>query len=186
MVSVFALWLPILLAAVIVFLASSIIHMMLPYHRSDFGAVPKEDEVREALGQFSIAPGDYMIPWAGDPDNWKSPEFLKKMEEGPIAMMTVLPNGPPRMRKNLILWFCYCIVVGLITAYMTGLAAGPGTDYRVVFRLASTAAFTGYGLALLQSSIWYGRSWSTTLKSVFDSLIYGLLTAGTFGWLWPS
>jgi len=24
-----------------------------------------------------------------------------------------------------------------------------------------------------------------TIKEVVDGLIYGLLTAGTFGWLWP-
>jgi hypothetical protein len=54
-----------------------------------------------------------------------------------------------------------------------------------VFRLVGTAAFMGYSLALLQHSIWYKRNWGTTLKSVFDGLLYGLLTAGVFGWLWP-
>jgi hypothetical protein len=27
--------------------------------------------------------------------------------------------------------------------------------------------------------------WGTTIKEVIDGLVYGLLTAGTFGWLWP-
>jgi hypothetical protein len=27
--------------------------------------------------------------------------------------------------------------------------------------------------------------WSIVLKESFDGLIYSLLTAGTFGWLWP-
>jgi hypothetical protein len=34
-------------------------------------------------------------------------------------------------------------------------------------------------------SIWYSRAWINTIKSTIDGLIYALLTAGTFGWLWP-
>jgi len=39
---------------------------------------------------------------------------------------------------------------------------------------------------LWQMSIWYRRSWSTTLKATLDGVIYGLLTGGAFGWLWPA
>ena len=46
MVSISALWLPILLSAVIVFVASSIIHMVLPVHRGDYRKLPEEDRVR--------------------------------------------------------------------------------------------------------------------------------------------
>lgn len=49
LISVAALWMPILLSAVFVFVASSILHMVLPYHRSAFGKLPAEDEVRDAL-----------------------------------------------------------------------------------------------------------------------------------------
>jgi hypothetical protein len=34
-------------------------------------------------------------------------------------------------------------------------------------------------------SIWYHRSWGTTLRYTVDGLVYALLTAGIFGWLWP-
>ena len=54
-----------------------------------------------------------------------------------------------------------------------------------VFRYAGTTAFLGYALALLHDSIWYHRKWSTTIKHIIDGLIYALLTAGVFGWLWP-
>ena len=62
MVSLTQLWLPIGLAAVLVFVASSIMHMVLPYHKGDFAAVPREDDVMRALRSFSIPPGDYMLP----------------------------------------------------------------------------------------------------------------------------
>jgi hypothetical protein len=60
-----------------------------------------------------------------------------------------------------------------------------GAPFQAVFRFAGVAAFTGYSVALLQRPIWYGRSWAVTAKSMFDGLLYGLLTAAIFGWLWP-
>lgn len=185
MVSIISLWLPILLSAAIVFVVSSLIHMLLPYHRSDFGKVPSEDEVMEALRKFNIPPGDYVIPRAGSPEVMRSPEFTAKVTKGPVAFMTVMKSGKPSMAGNLVQWFIYCMVVGIFAAYIAGRALGPEAHYLEVFRFAGCTAFVGYALALLQNSIWYKRNWSATLKSMFDGLIYALLTAGTFGWLWP-
>lgn len=186
MVAIMSLWIPILLSAVLVFIVSSIIHMLLPYHRTDFGKVPSEDEVMEALRKFSIPPGDYVIPCAGSPKVMRSPEFIEKATKGPVAFMTVMKSGPPAMGGSLVQWFIYCVVVGLFAAYIAGRALGPGAQYMAVFRFAGCTAFVGYALALLQNSIWYKRNWSATLKSMFDGLVYALVTAGTFGWLWPS
>ena len=185
MVPVMSLAIPILVSAVIVFVASSIIHMVLPYHRNDLRKLPKEDDVLESLRRFNLSPGDYAAPHAGSPAGMKQPEFVEKMKKGPIVFMTIALGGPPSMATNLVLWFLYSIVVSFFAAYIAGLAVGPGADYLTVFRFVGSTAFMGYSLALLQNSIWYKRNWGTTLKSVFDGLVYGLLTAGTFGWLWP-
>ena len=185
MVSVLALWLPILVAAILVFVVSSIVHMLLPYHRSDFGKVPSEDEVMDSLRKFDIPPGDYVIPCAGSPKEMGQPEFLEKCEKGPVAFVTVIPNGPPAMGKSLALWFVHSIVVGIFSALVAGSALAPGAEYHFVFHLVALTAFAGYALALLQNSIWFKRNWAATLKSVFDGLLYALVTAGTFGWLWP-
>ena len=185
MVEITSLWLPILLAAVIVFVLSSLIHMVLGYHRSDFRKVSDEDGVMEAVGKFNIPPGDYQMPCPGGPQAMRSPEFIEKMKRGPVALITVLPNREPSMGVNLIMWFLYSIVVGVFAAYIASRALRTGANYLDVFRFVGTTAFTGYSLALLQNSIWLGRSWSATLKSVFDGLVYALVTAGTFGWLWP-
>ncbi len=186
MVSVLSLWLPILVAAVFVFILSSILHMALKYHNSDFGGVPSEDQVRSSLRGFGIPPGDYVIPYAADNAERNSDEFKAKADEGPVAFVTVLPNGMGNMTSSLIQWFVYCLVVGIFAAYIAGRALGPGDDYLEVFRFAGATAFVGYSLALMQNSIWYKKSWSATLKSMFDGLLYGLVTAGTFGWLWPA
>ena len=185
MVDLVSLWLPILVSAVFVFVVSSIIHMLLPYHRSDFGKVPSEDEVMESLRKFNIPPGDYVIPCAGTTDAMKSEEFKEKATKGPVIFATFIEPGMPKMGGSLLSWFLYCIVVSIFAGYIAGRALGPESHYTSVFRFAGATAFVGYGLALLQNSIWYKRKWSSTLKSVFDGLIYGLVTAGVFGWLWP-
>ena len=114
-----------------------------------------------------------------------APEFIEKTAKGPVAFVTVMPSGVPSMTGSLIQWFLYSVLVGIGAAYVAGRAVGPGADYLEVFRFAGCAAFLGYAMALLQNSIWYKRNWSATLKSMFDGFIYALLTAGTFGWLWP-
>ncbi|MCP4634538.1 MAG: hypothetical protein GY855_16540, partial [candidate division Zixibacteria bacterium] len=185
MVAICSLWIPILLSAVIVFIVSSIIHMLFTYHRTDFTKIPAEDEVSEALRKFNIPPGDYVIPYAGSMKAMKSPEFVEKTNKGPCAFMTVLKNGQQGMAGSLIQWFVYSVIVSYFSAYIASRALAPGAEYLSVFRFVGATAFIGYSLALLQNSIWYKRKWSSTFKSMFDGLIYALFTAGTFGWLWP-
>ena len=185
MVPALSLWLPVVLSAVIVFVVSSIIHMVLPYHKSDFKKLPSEDEVMDALRPFNIPPGDYVVPSPGSSQEMKDPAFINKMEKGPVAFMSVLENKAPSMTTSLIQWFVYCLLVGFFAAYVSGRALGPGAHYLAVFRFVGATAFIGYAVGLWQNSIWYKRAWSTTLKSTFDGFIYALFTAGTFGWLWP-
>jgi len=179
------LWLPILISAVFVFVVSSVIHMLLPYHRNDFAKVPDEAGLQEALRKFGLPPGDYVVPCAGSAKGMRAPEYVDKLNKGPVLLMTVLPTGQPKMAGSLILWFLYGVLVSFCSAYIAFHALGPGAHYLAVFRFVGAAAFMGYALALLQNSIWYNRKWCSTLKSMFDGLIYALVTAGTFGWLWP-
>ncbi|MEP6996678.1 MAG: hypothetical protein ABI900_03465 [Betaproteobacteria bacterium] len=181
-----ALMLPILLSAVLVFVASSIIHMLLPWwHKSDYPKLPNEDGLRNALRPLAIPPGDYMVPRPSSTEDMRSPEFIEKLKQGPVMVVTVMPNGTFSMSRNLVLWFLYCVVVGLFAACIAALALPPGAPYPRVFQIVAAAAFAGYVLALWQMSIWYRRAWTTTVKSSIDGLIYALLTAAAFGWLWP-
>jgi hypothetical protein len=185
MVGILELWLPILLSAVIVFVVSSIIHMASPWHKNDYPRMPNEDEVRNALRPLAIPPGDYMIPRPASSQEMKSPEFAEKLRQGPNMVVTVMPTGPFSMRSNLIQWFLYAIVVSAFAAYVAGRALPAGSPYLSVFRFVGATAFIGYSVALWQMSIWYRRSWSITVKATVDGLIYALLSAGAFGWLWP-
>ena len=185
MVSITALWLPILLSAVIVFVVSSIIHMALPIHKSDYRKLPDEDKVTDTLRSVGVTPGRvYVFPYCKMKE-MKSPAVQEKFKRGPVGFITIRPSGAPGMGKFLAQWFLYCIVVGIFTACVTGATQMPGTEYRRIFHLAGVVAFIGYSLALIQDAIWKGETWGVTFKYVLDGLIYGLLTAGTFGWLWP-
>jgi hypothetical protein len=184
MVSVTALVLPILLSALIVFVASSILHMVLPFHRSDYRQLPEEDKLLAALRSAGLQRGFYAFPFCTHKD-MKSPAIQEKYKQGPVGLLTVFPSGPPAMPKFLGLWFVYCLLIGLFTAYLTGRTVPFGAHYRVVFRVAGTAAFMTYSLGPLANGIWKGLPWSMVFKESFDGLIYSLLAAGTFGWLWP-
>ena len=180
-----SLWLPVVLSAVIVFVASSVIHMTPLWHKNDYPKMPREAEVLDALRPLAIPPGDYFIPRASGMKEMRSPEFKEKMKRGPVAVLTVMPNGEMAMGRSLVQWFAFLLVVGLFVAIVTCRTLPVGTPYPRVFKVAGTIAFMAYSLALCELSIWYRRSWSLTLKSAFDGLIYAALTAGTFGWLWP-
>ncbi len=180
-----ALWISIVLSAVLVFVASSLIHMFLGWHAGDYPPLPDEARFADAVRPLAIPPGDYMVPRPRSMADMRSPEFIEKRKTGPVMMITVFPTGEFGMGRNLAMWFVYSLVVSLFAAYVTGHALGPGAHYRQVFRFAGTVAFVGYALALWQMSIWYRRQWRTTIVSTIDGLIYAGLTAGTLGWLWP-
>lgn len=185
MVSIVSLWLPILVAAVLVFVASFVLHMLLPFHRSDYRPVPSEDAVMDALRPFSVAPGDYMVPCPGGPQAHRSPDFIAKLKKGPVVFMTVLPPGGTGMGGRLVNWFVFCVIVGVLAAYVTSRALSAGAPYLEVFRFAGTVAFIAYAVAQWENTIWYNRAWTRTAKDTIDGLIYGMLTGGAFGWLWP-
>jgi hypothetical protein len=185
MTSLFALWLPILVSAVLVFLASAVIHMAPLWHRNTYPQAPDEEGVRNALRPLAIPPGEYMVPRACSSEERKSPDYLRKLEQGPVLMMTVMPNRMPSMGKSLGLWFVYLLIVGWLAAYIASRALPPAAEYLQVFQMAGATAFIAYSVALIEMSIWYQRSWSMTVKALVDGLIYALLTGGVFGWLWP-
>ena len=181
-----ALWIPIIVSAVFVFVASSIIHMGPFWHRGDFAKLPKQDEAMDALRPFAIPPGDYMFPRADSMADMGSPAFIEKRTKGPVGIVTVFPNGPWAMTAQLTQWFVFNLVVGLFSAYIAGQALAPGAPYLRVFQFAGATAFFCYAIALWELSIWFRRGWHLSLKGTLDGLIYACLTAGVFGWLWPA
>jgi hypothetical protein len=184
MVPLAALWLPIVLSAVIVFVASFIMHMVLSYHRNDYSQLPDEDKFVAGVRPSNLKRGLYVFPYCL-PKDMKSPAMIERYKQGPVGFLMILPNGPPAMPKFLAQWFGFLLLVSFFVAYLAGHTVAEGARYLAVFRIAGTAAFMAYGMGNFVNGIWRGQTWSTVFKEVIDGLVYGLLTAGVFGWLWP-
>jgi hypothetical protein len=180
-----ALWLPILLSAVLVFFVSALIHMVLKYHNSDYHGFANEDAVRAAIRSGNPAPGQYVIPYCSDMKAMESPEMKAKYAEGPVGMLLLKPAGQFGMGKQLVQWFIATLVISFFIAYIAYHTLPAGTPYLGVFRVVGAIGFLAYGAGSLVDGIWMGKPWSVVTKEVVDALLYGLVTAGTFGWLWP-
>lgn len=185
MVALADLWLPVVLSAVFVFIASSVIHMLLQMHKRDFSQLPGEVVVLETLRAQGVAPGHYTFPRAATMKEMSSPEMVAKMERGPLGLMTVLPSGVPSIARSLAQWFVFSLVISLFVAYVAGLALEPGAETERVLRIAGTAAILGYAFAHFQEAIWKGLSWRIAFQFFLDGVVYGLVTGATFAWLWP-
>lgn len=186
MVPLLDLWLPILLAAVLVFVVSSVIHMALPIHKSDMKKLPGEEQVLAAMRSAGVAPGQYMFPASSSIKDMGSPEMLAKMKQGPVGNMIVLPSQPFSMGKSLGQWFALSLVISASAAYIAGMTLAPGADGMLVFRVTSSAALLGYALSHVSDSIWKGLAWSISLKFFCDGVAYALATGAAFAWFWPA
>lgn len=185
MVALGALWLPILLSAVFVFIASSIIHMALRYHASDYTALPNEEAVRAALKGASAPPRQYIIPYCSSMKEMESPEMKQKYAEGPVGVLNLKAPGAVSMGPSLAQWFVFSLVVSFFLAYVACHALPAGARYLDVFQIVGATGFLAYAAGQIPAAIWMGKPWPIAGKEVFDGLVYGLVSAGTFGWLWP-
>jgi hypothetical protein len=183
MTTIAELWLPILVSSVLVFIASSIIWMALPIHKKDYNELPNEAGVMAAMKTQNVKPGIYVYPWAQcakSPD----PAAIERAKTGPWGQVLVAPRAPT-MGWTLGLWFLHIVVLSVFIAYVAGISLPRGAEYLKVFQVAGAAAFLGYVGGLLPRFIWEGKPWSILPGAMFDAVVYTLLTAGAFGWLWP-
>jgi hypothetical protein len=180
-----SLWLPILVSTIGVFIASSLINTVLPWHRKDFPPVPDEEGVMNALRPFALPPGEYMVPRCLDMKEMKSPAYQAKMERGPVLSLTVRPNGAPSMTGSLMQWAVFVLVASIASGCMAAYATRPDAHSHDVFHFTAFTAFIAYAFALWQMPIWYARPWLSAIKSTVDGAIYAVITGAVFVWLWP-
>ena len=179
------LWIPIVVSAVLVFVASSVIHMVLKYHNSEFRRLADEDAVRAAIRAVNPVPGQYVLPHCGDMKDMQTPAMQQKFREGPVALLTVRASGAPAMGKSLAMWFVFTLVIGVIAAYVASRTLPAAATFGQVARITGVAALLAYGGGSVQAGIWMGKPWSSVAKELLDAVIYAVVTGATFGWLWP-
>lgn len=180
-----SLWLPILVTAALVFIASSLIHMVFKWHNSDYKKLANEDEVRTAIRASSPVPGQYALPHCVDMKEMQGEAMMKKYTEGPIAFITVRKNGPPAMGATLALWFAFTVVIAAVVACVAHQVYGLQADPRKAGHLVGMMSFLAYAAGSVPLGIWMGKPWGSVAKDVLDGFIYGVISALTFMWLWP-
>jgi hypothetical protein len=185
MITLAQLWLPIVLGAVFVFVASSLIHMAFKWHNADYRKLPNEDEARAAVRKGSPAPGQYVVPHCLDMKQMQTPEMQQKFAEGPVALMWIRPNGPGSMGRMLGQWFALCLVVSFMTAYIAAHTLAPGAAPMNVLRVTANIGFLAYATGSAMDGVWMGKPWASVAKYLLDALIYGFAAGAAFAWLWP-
>src|SRR3954465_11385182 len=141
MVPLEQLWIAIVAAAVAVFVASSLIHMVFKWHNSEYRKLPNEDEVRAALRSSAGAPGTYFMPHMSHHKEMKDPAMMSKFIEGPVAMVTMRRAGAPTMAPALGQWFVLNMVVAAVAAYLVCHAVPPGASFLAVALYVSLVTF---------------------------------------------
>ena len=184
-ISLIQLWMPILGGAIFAWIASGLIHMLIKYHNSDYRRLENEDEVMDAVGKDSPSPGLYHFPYCADMSEMANESMQQKMIKGPVGFLSIFPNGLPNMGKYLSQQFAFFLIGNALIAYCATLVLSAGAEFMTVFRFFSAVGFLAYGWANVPYSIWFGYQWSMTAKYLLDALIYALVVAATFAWLWP-
>ena len=186
MVTVTALWVPILLSALVVFVVSAMVWMVMPHHKDDFARADDEDGLMDAVRVGAVNYGMYMFPHAPD-SGMDSETYRERLRVGPVGILRVrdpqsVLDMKPAMAKSILLY----LVVGVFVAYLASIALDAGASFLSVFQVTGTAAFMAYGFIGYQESIWFGLPGSVAFKHSIDGLGYAILTALIFGWLWPA
>lgn len=184
--AVLALWLPILLSAVVVFVLSSLVHMVIKWHASEYRGFSNEDSLRDAIRAGKAAPGQYVLPYCSDMKEMGSETMMSKYKEGPVAKVMVAPNGVPNMGKMLGQWFLLNLLVSAVAAYFAVRLGGVGEIHAVrVAKIVFAVSFIAYGFGSITESIWGMRPWSYSTRYLLDAALYSIGSAAVFYWLWP-
>ncbi len=181
-----SLWLPILLSAVVVFVISSLIHMVIKWHAPDYRGFANEDAVRDAIRAGQPTPGRYVVPYCSDMKQMGGEAMLKKYREGPVGHIVLAPPGVPNMGKYLGLWFLWSLAIAVVAAFLATRLLG--VDHHralAAAKLVGAVTFIAHGFGTVQESIWMARPWSSTAKYLLDAALYAVGSGFVFLWLWP-
>lgn len=115
----------------------------------------------------------------------KDPVWMEKYVKGPKGFLILKGDGPESIGKTMFLSFLFNVVTAAFVAHLATMALGPGEEGALVFHFVFGAAFLANSFALVWAALWFGRTWSSTLKEMFDGLLYAVATALVFMLLWP-
>jgi len=185
--SLASFWLPIVLSGVFVFIASALINMLFKFwHAPDYHGFSNEDEIAAAMRKGGAAPGAYAIPYCKSMEALKDPALQEKFKQGPVANINIRASGQMNMGAFLGVWFLFCLLVSLACAGLAGHALPAQPGRHLVFHTVGLAALLGYSFGEIPNAIWRGQPLTVSVKYFIDGIIYAVITAAMFCWLWPA
>jgi hypothetical protein len=185
MISLGQLWLPILVTAIAVFAASSLVHMVFAGTFPTTAGSRTRTTCARWCARARPVPGSTSSRIAPIPRRWAA-EMVARFKEGPIGVLVLRPVGMPSMGKPLGLWFGLNLLVAILAGYLACRTLAAGSSFPQIFRVVGLFTFAAYAIGPLQQAVWMGKPWASACKEAGDALIYGVVTGLVFGWLWPS
>jgi hypothetical protein len=185
-----SLWLPILLSAAAVWIASMIVGMALPHHKQDWIGLPDppgEDGFMDYLRKSGLKPGNYLFPDFRGREALKSEKVEKALKEGPVGHLSVWQT-PLTMGGKMVGTFIVYLVVSALIAYLTRVALPPipgPTPFAKVFQFATTAGVLAYCFSFIPNALWWGSYKRTIVANVIDGILYAAITGAIVAWRWP-
>ena len=73
--TVYDLWLPILLTGLATHLLSTLAWTVLPHHKPEWNQFPGEDDFQDLVQSQQVPPGQYMVPYCNDAKEMASESF---------------------------------------------------------------------------------------------------------------
>jgi hypothetical protein len=185
-----SLWLPIVLSAVAVWIVSTVFGLPFLHHKNDWIGMGLSDE--DALMEFlrtrggGIKPGNYLFPDFRTREAMESERVKNALERGPVGHLSVW-QPPLGMGGKLAGTLIVYLVVSTLIAYLASitLPRTAETDFARVFRVVGTAGILAYSFAFIPNAIWFGAYMRTIVASIFDGVVFALITGAIFAWRWP-
>jgi hypothetical protein len=178
--SVFDLWLPILLSGLATHVISTLAWMVLPHHKPDWKKLPVEDEFQDWLDEKGVSPDQYLFPHTHDPKEMKSDSF--KQKQGKCRGMLVLWSTPPNMGVNIAQTLAFFFVAAFLIAYVASLGLSKGASFLDVFRFVTTVALLTYCAGQFPGVFWFRRR---VAMDLLDGVAHAVATGLIFAMLWP-
>ncbi len=177
-----ALWLPIIIISVVLFVASFVAWVILPHHFGDWKKLEKEQEFMDAVSGLNLPPGNYMYPMTHAKAEQNSDEFRERYMKGPRGVLSTWEV--PNMGVNLGLTLVFFLVTTAIIAYITYAALGPGSDmFMKVLQIAGAIGVLTHASSGVLNAIWFKRR---VIMDVVDGVVYGIIIGLIFALMWPA
>lgn len=179
--SVFDLWLPIVVSGFATHILSTIAWMLLPHHKPEWKQLPVEDEFLEWISERKVPADQYMIPFAQSPDQMNSDAYLQK--QGKCKGMMVIWETPPNIAKAVGLTLAFFFIAAFVIGYLASLALLPGESFSRVIQFVTTVGLLAHCAAKFPHVFWFRRR---IAMEVLDGVVYAFATGLIFALLWPA